>query len=195
MQSAIGPIEMSALLAAELAKQFPLLAWELAPVTVTGNQGYLRVWATLTIRQGNVLKSQRREVIWPYYYFATEVLALYPLVRQSEILGRGLTYDFSLWMLGADVTNVFEVNPPPPPPPAITLDEKIRAKAWTRLWPAVTPYNPTSAFLREARARKLGLPTTDEFDVDDQRGQGFIGKILACKIDDWVNMRVVEWLG
>jgi len=189
------PVEMAALLIVELNRQFPLLAWEVTPVTVMGTQGYLRVWATLTIKQGSVLKAQKRETIWPYYYFDPAVLTLSPLPRQATLVGRGITDDFRLWMLGEDTTNVFEVNPPPPPPPAITLDEKVRAAAWTKLYPATTPYNPESAFFKEAKARKFGLPVTGEFDMDDQRAQGFIGGILACKIGDWGNMRVVEWLG
>lgn len=70
-------------------------------------------------------------------------------------------------------------------------EQDVRNAAWNL---AGIPYNPDSAFVKEARIRGLGYPITPEFDRNGFRAQGYEEGILICKIGDWANMELVEWL-
>lgn len=66
----------------------------------------------------------------------------------------------------------------------------IRQKAWDTVG---VNYNPEAAFSRYARERGLGIPLTNEFDVNEFRCQGFVGGIVYAKIGDWGNVQHAEW--
>ena len=66
----------------------------------------------------------------------------------------------------------------------------IRQKAWDTVG---VNYNPEAAFSRYARQNGLGIPLTNEFDVNGYRCQGFVGGIVYAKIGDWGNVLHAEW--
>ena len=80
----------------------------------------------------------------------------------------------------------------PQPPP--TLDPALaRAAAWIALYPNGVSHNSDSAFYKQAKARGLGLPVTNEFDLDNHRIQGYFGGILVAKIGQWDKMDLIAW--
>jgi len=82
---------------------------------------------------------------------------------------------------------------PEPPLPQPVDENNIREQAWNHLYPTGVNYNPTAAFQAVARERGYGAPTTQEFDVDDYRVQGFVLKILYAQIGDWDNVKELDW--
>jgi hypothetical protein len=88
------------------------------------------------------------------------------------------------------------VEPPPPPvepPPVVdNIVEQVRNAAWNHTGSGVA-YNPTSAFVKYAKANNLGHPVTNEFDVNGYRGQGFNSAVIYAKIDDYNNIQVASW--
>ena len=80
----------------------------------------------------------------------------------------------------------------PPPPEELPIDtEDIRNAAWNA---AGLPWNPTAALQRYAREHGLGAPLTDEFTINNAVVvQGFVSKILWCRVGDTDRIYQVEW--
>ena len=71
-------------------------------------------------------------------------------------------------------------------------EDIIREAAWNAVG---IRFNMNAALTREAQARGLGAPQSDE-DYDRVPGyvvQGFVGAILSCPVGDWGNITETEW--
>lgn len=87
-------------------------------------------------------------------------------------------------------TKAGEAEPEEPEEPEVITADDIRNMAWNN---AGIAYNPDAAFAIYAREHGLGVPLTDEFDIDPYRAQGFAGGIVYCVVGDWQNIRTLAW--
>ncbi len=87
---------------------------------------------------------------------------------------------------------ILETPETPGDPPKVYAEgiPGIRQAAWDTVG---INYNPEAAFSRYAREHGLGIPLTNEFDVNGYRCQGFVGGIVFAKIGDWGNVQHATW--
>jgi len=92
----------------------------------------------------------------------------------------------------SDTTPILETPDAPTEAPAVYPEgvPGIRQAAWDTMG---INYNPEAAFSRYAREHGLGIPLTNEFDVNGCRCQGFVGGIVYAVIGDWGNVQHAEW--
>lgn len=79
---------------------------------------------------------------------------------------------------------------------ALTPEQQLSAlrnRAWNKLFTESVAYNPDAAFAKQARALKLGVPTTNEGRFLGWAWQGFAGAILYCRDGEWDNIKRLEW--
>jgi len=93
--------------------------------------------------------------------------------------------ELSLWL-----KDRIAQSPPIPPVLSTNISNRIREEAWD--WWGIS-YNPEAAFSIKARELNLGVPMTDEFDLDGYRAQGYAGGIVYCKIGHWNDIEFVSW--
>jgi len=92
------------------------------------------------------------------------------------------------------VTKTGGATQPEEPEPVEVTEDDIRNRAWNRLYPSGgVAYNPEAALAKEARARGLGAPVTNEFDIGQYRAQGFAWGILYCVVEGWGNVIELAW--
>lgn len=79
--------------------------------------------------------------------------------------------------------------------PEIVTEDVIRNAAWRHVYPSGgIDYNPNAAFQAIARARGLGVPVTQEFDIGSVvRVQGFAEAILWAYIGQWGDVSELAW--
>ena len=66
----------------------------------------------------------------------------------------------------------------------------VRQRAWDEVG---VNYNPDAAFSRYASDNRLGIPLTNEFDINGMRAQGFVGGIVYAVIGDWADTNHLPW--
>jgi hypothetical protein len=91
--------------------------------------------------------------------------------------------------------NTVPEPPLEPPTPSEITEEHIRNATWNRLYPSGgIDFNPSAAFQAVARARGLGVPVTQEFDIGSVvRVQGFAEAILWAYIGQWGDVSELAW--